>query len=427
MAQTNTSSTGGRRFTLVSADTHAGAALRDYRPYLPADLHEEFDAWATAFADGWVDYDVEQTVAHDDGVRIGVSSFLSPYNWDSPKRLEHLEEQGIAAEVIFPNTVPPFYPSGVITAPAPLTADEYRLRWAGVQAHNRWLADFCKDVPGRRAGIAQIFLNDVDAAIEELRRAKDAGLAGVIIPGDHHLRLVNIFGRRLDPFWSACEDLDMPVHRHAQQVAEPETEDSGPGGPAVGTYEVQAFTERTLPQLTIGGVLHRHPRLKFVIVEANAAWVVPALAALDNWYHFTNAEDSPLKIFGGRAIADHDLLPSEYFRRNCYIGSFLTGQDIAARHEIGVDNLMWGSDYPHHEGTWPFTEIALRSNFSGIPEDEARRIAGETAAKVYNLDVDFLRSIGDRIGPLPEHIAQPVTAADIPSNTACPTFLTFAA
>jgi predicted TIM-barrel fold metal-dependent hydrolase len=412
-----------RRYTVVSSDTHAGADLRDYKPYLRRDLHEEFEAWVSSFSDGWQDYDVEQAEAHDEGIRIGVSSFMSPYNWDSDKRLMHLEGQGIAAEVLFPNTVPPFYPTGVISAAAPATPKEYYYRWAGVQAHNRWLAEFCSATPGRRAGIAQVFLTDIDDAVAEVRWAKAAGLAGVIIPGDHHRLLVNLFDLRLDPFWSVCEELDFPVHRHTTAVSDPETAESGAGGSALGFYESSPFVIRTLPQLMIGGVFHRHPKLKFVITEATAAWAPPLLASLDAWFEAARTKGTKVYTGGHRAVEGQDMLPSEYFARNCYLGSFLAAADIAARHKIGVDRLMWGSDYPHHEGTYPHTDLALRANFSDVPENEVCQILGTTAGDVYNLDMRYLQSISDRIGPTVAEVAKPLKVEDYPKNTACTTFV----
>ena len=78
-------------------------------------------------------------------------------NWDSQRRLEETSRDGLAAEVLFPNTVPPFFPSGNLTAYPP-KAGEHELRWEGLKAHNRWLSDFCNDAPGRRAGMAQILV-----------------------------------------------------------------------------------------------------------------------------------------------------------------------------------------------------------------------------------------------------------------------------
>ena len=89
-----------------------------------------------------------------------------------------MDGDGIAAEMIFPNTVPPFYPRGIINSAGPATAEEYRLRRAGIKAHNRWLVDFCSQAPGRRVGLAQIFLNDVDDAVSEVRWAKEWDSSG---------------------------------------------------------------------------------------------------------------------------------------------------------------------------------------------------------------------------------------------------------
>src|SRR5262245_51925846 len=142
----------GRRYTLISSDAHAGASIQGYKPYLASKYHDEFDAWAAKFHDGWDAIDAELET-DDPNLRVGTSSFLSPNNWESDTRLEHQNAEGIAAEIIFPNTVPPFYPSGAVTAPGP-SPEQYEHRWAGVQAHNRWLKDFCDLALGRRGGLA---------------------------------------------------------------------------------------------------------------------------------------------------------------------------------------------------------------------------------------------------------------------------------
>jgi len=109
------------------------------------------------------------------------------------RRLAETESQGLVAEVLFPNTIPPFFAQGNLTALEPNAAD-YERRWAGLQAHNRWLADFCAKAPGRRAGIAQIMLHDIPAAVAEVRWAKENGLTGggmvmVLMMGVAYLRV----------------------------------------------------------------------------------------------------------------------------------------------------------------------------------------------------------------------------------------------
>src|SRR5262249_14379039 len=226
------------KYVVISADCHAGADLRDYRPYLDARFRDEFDVWAANYTDAWSAFDPGER-------RMGVASFLDPINWESAKRIEMLEEQGVVAEILFPNTVPPFYPSGAITAPGPRTAEEYERRWAGVQAHNRWLAEFCADAPSRRAGIAQLFLNNVENAVREVEWARGHGLMGVLLPADHHLGLQNLYYPVLDPLWEACESLEMPVHRHGVQVNE-NTPAAGVGAGAIGIIESCFFGQRGL-------------------------------------------------------------------------------------------------------------------------------------------------------------------------------------
>jgi hypothetical protein len=124
------------RYTIISSDCHAGAWVTDYRPYLAKEYHDEFDAWAATYQVTYED------LTGPDGDR----------NWDSQRRLAELETDGVVAEVIYPNTIPPFYPRGSLTYQPPAqNAGDTARRWAGLQAHNRWLAEFCSLAPGRRA------------------------------------------------------------------------------------------------------------------------------------------------------------------------------------------------------------------------------------------------------------------------------------
>jgi predicted TIM-barrel fold metal-dependent hydrolase len=248
----------------------------------------------------------------------------------------------------------------------------------------------------------------------------------VIIPADHHRQLVNVFELRLDPFWAACSDLDIPVHRHSQAVADAETPETGPAAPAIGMMESLLFLHRTVGQLMIGGVFQRHPKLKFVFTEAGSGWATGMLDKLDRFYTEATTKGSMMYTFGHRAVEGQTLLPSEYARRNVYFGGFMTDADVAARDGLGIDNIMWGSDYPHHEGTYPFTDIALRMTFSDVPSDEVRKMTSINAASVYGFDLTQLQAIADKLGPTVEEVATPVSPAEIPSGTVCPTFVSAA-
>src|SRR3954447_13221809 len=149
---------GADRYTIITADSHAGGSHAQYREYLEEKYLEDFDAWRAKYRNPYKD------LAPGDDRRLR--------NWDNEMRNGQQDEDGVVGEVIFPNTVPPFFPGFVLFAPPPTPAD-YELRLAGIRAHNRWLVDFCNDYPERRAGIAQVFLNDIDDAIADATFAKE--------------------------------------------------------------------------------------------------------------------------------------------------------------------------------------------------------------------------------------------------------------
>ena len=176
-------------YTIISADTHAGGSHAQYREYLDPAFRDEFDAWRGRYKNPYKD--LEDT---DRRVR----------NWDSARRWADQEADGVVAEVLFPNTIPPFFPSFVLFAPPP-SEEDYPRRLAGIRAHNRWLADFVSEYPERRAGIGQIFLNDLDDAIADIRWIKEHGLRGGIlvpnIPPDIKW-LKPLHHPDYDPIWS---------------------------------------------------------------------------------------------------------------------------------------------------------------------------------------------------------------------------------
>jgi predicted TIM-barrel fold metal-dependent hydrolase len=414
-----------RNYATISTDTHCGADLKDYKPYLEKKYHDEFDAWAETFTDPWRDIDERAPVDY----KMGVASFMADVNWDSAKRQARLEEQGIVAEVLFPNTVPPFFPSGLVSAPAPASPPvdraEYERRFAGLRAHNRWVADFARELPGRRAGLAQVLLSDVEDTIAEVKRAHADGLAGILLPADHNNQTQNVYYPRYEPLWQVLEDLGMSIGRHGVHSAEPNSPETG-NSAAIGVLEALFFARRAITAFIIGGTFERHPGLKFIITEACAAWVPGFVGAMDGFIDDASIPGTLGNMVAGDAAKDLKRKPSEYFATNCYVGSFLTDPDIAMRHQVGVDRIMWGSDFPHHEGTSPHTLKALRRNFSAVPEDEVRMMVSGTAAAVYGFDLDFLQKTADRIGPSVEDVARPLGPDETPAypdGSVCPTFV----
>lgn len=399
---------GADRYTIISADGHAGADLLDYREYLPAHLHDEFDAWAASYV---VPYD---DMVGPDGDR----------NWNSDRRIAELEADGIVAEVLFPNTVPPFFPApSLVVQPPAMTAGDAERRWAGLQAHNRWLVDFCAAAPGRRAGIAQISLHDVDAAVAEVRWAKDAGLTGgVLLPGvPPGIGLPQLFEPVYEPLWQVCAELAVPINHHGGSASPPAEETLA--GKVNFLLEVTWFSHRALYQLLLAGVMERHPTLQFVFTEQGTAWIPGELMRLDFFFdRMRNAVGSQEHEWGAPVMAPLSLQPSEYFARQCHVGaSFMRQAEVPLRHQVGVDRIMWGADYPHKEASWPYSELALRHAFAGVARDEVEQLLSANAAALYGFDLDELCKVGDRVGPLVDRIDTPLGAGEVPREAEkCP-------
>jgi predicted TIM-barrel fold metal-dependent hydrolase len=397
------------RVVVVSTDGHCGADLYGYLPYLERRYHDEFETWVATYVDGWADLDSDAKMDR----RLGLSSAADVLNWDSDQRLALIDLQGIAAEVLFPNTAPPFSPSGAISAPGPRSESEYELRWAGVKAHNRWLADFCAAAPGRRAGMAQVYLDRPEDAMDEIRWAKEAGLRGVLLPNDHTLKMANLYYPAYEPIWALCAELEIPIHRHAIAPTESERE-IGPVALWITSLEVTFYGMRALGHLLCGAVFERHPKLKFVLTELNDSQNVAAyLARLDAMYDTTKSG----RTSGNFSIAPAvDLLrrrPSEYFETNCFLGGPLDLKETTGPD--GPPNLMFGADIPHAEGTVPFSQEAMRIQLRGLDTESIVAIAGATATDLYHFDSAQLRTIADRVGPTLGELMTPLADSDWPS------------
>jgi hypothetical protein len=128
-------------------------------------------------------------------------------------------------------------------------------------------------------------------------------------------------------------------------------------------------------------------------------------------------------VFFGAVAKSMSLTPSEYFRRNFWVGaSFLRPSESPLRYEIGVDRIMWGADYPHSEGSYPYTTEALRAAFAPCPSHETKLMLETTAASVYGFDLAQLRALGDRIGPTVAEVSVPLDPADYPTDSTCNAF-----
>lgn len=385
------------RYVVISTDTHAGADLHDYKQYLPARLHDEFDSWAKAY------------ISPFDDLIIATAD----RNWDHDLRIAEMDADGVAAEVLLPNTVPPFFPTSPnITISLPRTRDDLEKRWAGVQAHNRWQIDFCSLAPDRRRGLIQIFPNDVELALKEIRWGAEHGcFGGVLIPpvspGDP--QVAPLFHTRYEPIWALCTELDLTVVQHAG-AGSPEMPMDQPASNAVLVTEMALWAQRTLGHLILAGVFERHPTLRFVPTEQGTLWVPPQLAMLDAMVPTMKSEahNRTYGMFGGSSVDALTMTPSEYAQRNCYLASELAPFDSAMIDFMGADHIMWGSDYPHEEGFAPQSKLAIRWALHDRSEDDCRMILSGNAARLYRFDLDALAPLAAKIGPTVAEVHTPL-------------------
>lgn len=379
-------------YTIISADCHAGGSHAQYREYLESKYQDDFDAWRGRYRNPFRDLGDQRRLR----------------NWDDDMRNEQQEADGVVGEVVFPNTVPPFFPSFVLFA-APPKPDEYEHRLAGIRAHNRWLVDWCGRFPERRAGIGQIFLNDVDDAIEDVRFIKENGLrGGLLLPNvaPDVTWVKPLYDPVYDPLWATIEELEVPINVHG-----------GTGLPNYGPYPVSMllyineagfYAQRPLVQFILSGIFERFPRLKFVVTESGCSWVPGLLGRLDR----VLARIRDTGQTGEIRYGEEHVLPrsaTEYFMQNCHMGvSQPRPDDVTAMHEIGIERCMWGSDYPHDEGTHPFTREHLRLLFHDTDPAVLRRLLGGNAAELYGFDLDALAALGERFGPTVDEIGTPL-------------------
>jgi len=389
------------RYLLISSDGHAGPPAEHYREYLEPEYRSRFDEHQAEMSA------LRELAASNDVFRkeweakTGDGGLLAAF--DSDARNEKLDGEGVAAEVLFPDA--DVLGTGRIAA-SPFGSglsssgdSDPELVLAGARAHNRWLADFCAKEPHRRIGVAVVpIVHDIAAAVDEIREVHDLGLRGVMIP-TRWMNEAAYHEPRYEPVWTVLEDLGLVLHTHSG--AGPADYDIGPGFMAIYATEAYWWAARPLWVLLWAGVFERHPGLRYVIAENGAWWLPDIVTKMDEKYvggHNT-------KKLGNVFRENLSMKPSEYIDRNCYLAASTPGiEDIARRHAVGVGNLLWGNDFPHPEGTFPYTRELVRQRFKDVPTHEARQILGLNAVGLYGIDTAALAALVERIGPLVDEI-----------------------
>ena len=373
-----------RTLRLVDADAHVVEPPDLWSKWLPPEFRnhpdtpklvkdeEGGDAWQFGAgappaplgiytAAGKAAEDIKWTGARYDSVRPGM--------FQGQHRIADMDADGVDVEVLFGSA----RPMGLF-----LRSKEREFHLAGFQAFNNFVCrDFAAADRQRLVALAYIPGLGVEAAVAELRRAHAEGARGAALmcwpsagdkcsPAD-------------DPFWAACQELDMPVIVHVRLIsvnspAPPPTGKQGGDLPGLSTTGLLDMPS-VIAQMIFGGVFERFPRLRAGFIEAGAGWVPYLLQQMDDRYwrnrYWTKC--------------DLSLLPSEYFRRNCKVSFMYDPYAVQNRAACGVETLMWSSDYPHHGTDWPHSRKVIGETFADVSTEDRHRILAQNCADLFRL------------------------------------------
>jgi predicted TIM-barrel fold metal-dependent hydrolase len=400
---------------VVSNDTHIGPRLvEDLRDYCPSAHLDDFDRFAATTA---AEKDAASAMLSGSGY-LDHPNLRTSGHHDPAARLADYDHDGVAAGVIFHGSMNmepiPFISSGLGKTK---TYDDRGLTGVGMKIYNRWLAEVIAQAPHRHIGLAYLPMWDVDAAVAEVEWAHEAGMRGVNFPAMRDGELPEYNRSVWEPLWSVCEELAMPLVTHVG--AGTNAHYGKLEGIALLQIESGGFTSRrAIWWLIFAGVFERHPGLKLVITETPGNWFPSTAAELDAvWAFYDTKRDEPLN----RALLEQvPRRPSEYMAENVYYGaSFASPHEVGQAVAHGLDSqLLWGSDYPHLEGTFVYpegrampsvTRLSLRHTFCDVPPAETLRMVGQNAIDVYGLDGNALRTIAEEISaPTVEELATPI-------------------
>lgn len=408
---------------IVSSDTHIGPRLQDMREYCPAKYLADYDDFVKQEA---LQLQTANSLTHEAPGRWRRTelNLRTPGHYDMAARLSDLDHDGVAAEVIFHGSTndQPF-PLGLGNFGfggffGDIPQRQLDVVAAGIRIYNRYISDVTSDTRARHVTLAYIPYWDVELSIKEAEWAKEAGFKGVNWPVNR-AGIPEYDDPAWEPFWSACASLGLHLNTHCGAVAPGHLDKNGrhdrPHAQAIIPLEAAGWTpRRTIIRMIYGGVFERHPDLRLVMTEQPGVW----------WRAMVNDIDSVWLTASDSLKRQVPKRPSEYLQRNVHIGaSFAAPFEVADAITEGYSgNLMWGSDYPHTEGTWAYNEnadepsrtlYALRDSFHTAPPAEIRKMVAENAIALFGLDGDELRQIANRINaPTIRDLKAPITQAD---------------
>jgi predicted TIM-barrel fold metal-dependent hydrolase len=284
---------------------------------------------------------------------------------DPVARLAAMDRDGVRAEVLY-SEVSAFRSFGLV-----------RGDWKPIsRAFTDVLADFAAQDADRLAVSYQVPIIDIDYAVSEVLRLAGLGARSVHLPNfPSEIGLPDYHDHCYDPLWGALQETGLSISHHLGNrhwLYDIFRRDPTPQAAIFTSMPALALSE-VIAWWILTGTLERFPGLKIVFVEPSLYWVPGFLASLDR------------KADGRYDLPGLRLKPSEYFRRNMALTFMDDEVGLGLRHMIGIENILWSTDFPHPATTWPNSRTIVDRQFADIPDDERELICSGNAARIYNL------------------------------------------
>lgn len=368
----------------ISTDDHAWEKPDTFTSRVPRKLREACPQLQLIDGEDWWTYDGHKVrkVGTGAAAMLPDRGAIRRYKdapaavYDASQRLEVMDADGVAVEVLFPQA------SGFGGGPFVSNVGSPELRLACIQAYNDYLAEEWAGVSGRYVAQCLLPMWDARLASTEARRAHALGHKAVVwTAGPQNFGFPHFNEAYWDPLWSTLQELGMPVALHI-----------GSAGGASGLWEgfgsfmrlamvsVTAITSNlhAIANLLFSGVLERFPALTFVSVESGLGWVPYLLETADHQFEQQHLWTEGLT-----------MRPSEYFRRQVLVNFWFERSGIELRHSIGLDNIMWEADFPHPTSTYPHSRKAIEASLAGVPALEQQMLLQTNAARAFGLALDW--------------------------------------
>jgi uncharacterized protein len=366
---------------LISSDDHVDVTHDTVKEHLAPRFHDDYDQGVGTFVQSVMSmvsseanqrWREQQGLAPDPSVSMALrdrkyAAAGRPGHTDASERLKDMDTDGVEASVTY----------------CEVSAFRYlyliKNGWKeSTRAFNDALSDFAAADPARLIVSYQIPIHDIDAAVDEVKRAAAQGCKSLQLPVfPAELGLPDYWDERYDPLWTAIQDTDLPICCHIGMntalddlARRDPTPQKGIFVPCVPLSAAEAFG-----MWIMGGVFARFPHLKVVFVEPGLGWV--------SWWLYIADDLVQRQGYEFPAITEP---PSHYFRQNVFLTFIDEPHAVRLAHEgLGIENIMWSSDYPHPVTSWPNSRATVEKMFHDVDERERELVVSGNAARVWNL------------------------------------------